>query len=342
MRPWTSDTSATADSRSPRSPTATGSPTAPRSRTTSPRPACGPPSTQGITTFDTADVYANTKAETVLGEALKGERRESPRDLHQGLLADRPGRQERHRPLPQAHHGVDQRLADAGCRPTTSTSTRRTATTPRPRSRRRCRPSPTSSARARRSTSASASGPPTRSAPGTRSRRSSASSSSPASRSTRCCGASSRARSCPTCAELGVSPDRVVPRSPRACSPASTSRVRPRRPGSRATDEKGGADMIKRFMDDDVLTRGAAAAADRRRGRPDDGPARRRLGAPERQRRRGDRRGLAPRAGRPRTSRRRACGSRPRRCRRIDDVLGDVVVRDPAMTAKTAPQTRVA
>ncbi|HEX8488569.1 MAG TPA: aldo/keto reductase family protein [Propionibacteriaceae bacterium] len=31
----------------------------------------------GITTFDTADVYANTKAETILGEALKGQRRES-------------------------------------------------------------------------------------------------------------------------------------------------------------------------------------------------------------------------------------------------------------------------
>jgi len=31
----------------------------------------------GITTFDTADVYAATKAETVLGEALKGEKRES-------------------------------------------------------------------------------------------------------------------------------------------------------------------------------------------------------------------------------------------------------------------------
>jgi aryl-alcohol dehydrogenase-like predicted oxidoreductase len=31
----------------------------------------------GITTFDTADMYANTLAETVLGEALKGERRES-------------------------------------------------------------------------------------------------------------------------------------------------------------------------------------------------------------------------------------------------------------------------
>ena len=31
----------------------------------------------GITSFDTADVYANTVAEEVLGEALKGERRES-------------------------------------------------------------------------------------------------------------------------------------------------------------------------------------------------------------------------------------------------------------------------
>jgi aryl-alcohol dehydrogenase-like predicted oxidoreductase len=31
----------------------------------------------GITTFDTADVYANTKAESVLGEALRGQRRES-------------------------------------------------------------------------------------------------------------------------------------------------------------------------------------------------------------------------------------------------------------------------
>ena len=30
----------------------------------------------GITTFDTADAYAETRAETVLGEALKGERRE--------------------------------------------------------------------------------------------------------------------------------------------------------------------------------------------------------------------------------------------------------------------------
>ena len=31
---------------------------------------------EGVTTFDTADVYANTKAETILGKALAGERRE--------------------------------------------------------------------------------------------------------------------------------------------------------------------------------------------------------------------------------------------------------------------------
>src|SRR6187551_3575532 len=31
----------------------------------------------GITTFDTADAYAGTRAEVVLGDALKGQRRES-------------------------------------------------------------------------------------------------------------------------------------------------------------------------------------------------------------------------------------------------------------------------
>jgi len=31
---------------------------------------------EGITTFDTADVYAGTRAEGVLGRALSGERRE--------------------------------------------------------------------------------------------------------------------------------------------------------------------------------------------------------------------------------------------------------------------------
>ena len=98
---------------------------------------------EGITTFDTADVYAGTRAEAVLGRALKGERRGRPGDLHEGLLADRP-RPQRPRPVPQAHHGVDRRLAHAVCRPTTSTSTSATATTTRRRWTRRCRRSPTS------------------------------------------------------------------------------------------------------------------------------------------------------------------------------------------------------
>ena len=49
-----------------------------------------------------------------------------------------------------------------------------------------------------------------------------------------------------------------------------TGKYQPGQPppeGTRATDEKGGADMIKRFMNDDVLTRVQALAADRRRAR---------------------------------------------------------------------------
>ena len=67
--------------------------------------------------------------------------------------------------------------------------------------------------------------------------------------------------------------------------------------GSRATDEKGGADMIKRFMDDDVLAAGAGARAGRQGARPDDGAAGGRLGAAERQRGRRARRCLASGAG---------------------------------------------
>ena len=45
----------------------------------------------GITTFDTADVYANTKAESVLGEALKGQRRESLEILTKVFWPTGPG-----------------------------------------------------------------------------------------------------------------------------------------------------------------------------------------------------------------------------------------------------------
>jgi aryl-alcohol dehydrogenase-like predicted oxidoreductase len=45
----------------------------------------------GITTFDTADVYANTRAETVLGEALQGVRRESVEILTKVFWPTGPG-----------------------------------------------------------------------------------------------------------------------------------------------------------------------------------------------------------------------------------------------------------
>src|SRR3954447_23252473 len=49
----------------------------------------------GITTFDTADVYAGTKAEDVLGEALKGERREGLEILTKVFWPTGPGRNDR-------------------------------------------------------------------------------------------------------------------------------------------------------------------------------------------------------------------------------------------------------
>ena len=45
----------------------------------------------GISTFDTADMYANTAAESVLGEALKGQRRESLEIFTKAYFAVGPG-----------------------------------------------------------------------------------------------------------------------------------------------------------------------------------------------------------------------------------------------------------
>lgn len=50
---------------------------------------------EGITTFDTADVYAQTKAETVLGKALKGVRRESYELFTKVYWPTGPGRNDR-------------------------------------------------------------------------------------------------------------------------------------------------------------------------------------------------------------------------------------------------------
>jgi aryl-alcohol dehydrogenase-like predicted oxidoreductase len=51
---------------------------------------------EGITTFDTADVYANTKAESVLGKALQGERRESLEILTKVYWPTGPGKHNDH------------------------------------------------------------------------------------------------------------------------------------------------------------------------------------------------------------------------------------------------------
>ncbi|WP_377271979.1 aldo/keto reductase family protein [Peterkaempfera sp. SMS 1(5)a] len=49
----------------------------------------------GITTFDTADVYAETRAETVMGRALKGERREGLEIFTKVFWPTGPGRNDR-------------------------------------------------------------------------------------------------------------------------------------------------------------------------------------------------------------------------------------------------------
>ncbi|HLK43401.1 MAG TPA: aldo/keto reductase family protein [Thermoleophilia bacterium] len=49
----------------------------------------------GITTFDTADVYAGTRAESVLGDALKGERRSGLEIFTKVFWPTGPGRNER-------------------------------------------------------------------------------------------------------------------------------------------------------------------------------------------------------------------------------------------------------
>jgi aryl-alcohol dehydrogenase-like predicted oxidoreductase len=49
----------------------------------------------GITTFDTADVYAGTRAESVLGRALKGERREGLEILTKAYWPTGPGHNDR-------------------------------------------------------------------------------------------------------------------------------------------------------------------------------------------------------------------------------------------------------
>jgi aryl-alcohol dehydrogenase-like predicted oxidoreductase len=142
----------------------------------------------------------------------------------------------------------------------------------------------------------------------------------------------------PTCRELGLG---QIVWSPVAQG-VLTGKYLPGTPppaGSRATDEKGGANFIRRFLSDDVLTRVQAL-------RPVAQDA-----------------GLSPAqlavawvlqndnvsaaiigASRPEQVHENvaAAGVRlePELLARIDEVLGNVVVRDPGLTAKNAPTSR--
>jgi len=142
----------------------------------------------------------------------------------------------------------------------------------------------------------------------------------------------------PTCTELGIG---QIVWSPVAQG-VLTGKYRPgEQPpaGSRATDEKGGADFIKRFLKDDVLIR-----VQQLQPIADD------LGLSLAQL------AVAWVLQNQNVSAALVGASRPEQVRenvkaagvtipddalkRIDEALGDVVVRDPAMTAKLAPKSR--
>ena len=144
----------------------------------------------------------------------------------------------------------------------------------------------------------------------------------------------------PTCEELGIS---QIVWSPIAQG-VLTGKYRPgQQPpeGSRAADEKGGADMIKRFMNDDVLGR----VQDLKPVADDAGLTMAQLA-------------VAWVLQNDNVAAALVGASRPEQVAenveasgvtipaellaRIDDVLGDAVERDPGKTAENAPQTRVA
>jgi aryl-alcohol dehydrogenase-like predicted oxidoreductase len=144
----------------------------------------------------------------------------------------------------------------------------------------------------------------------------------------------------PTCEELGVS---QIVWSPIAQG-VLTGKYKPgAQPpeGSRAADEKGGADMIKRFMNDDVLTR----VQDLQPVADEAGLSMAQLA-------------VAWVLQNPNVAAALVGASRPEQVHenvkaagvtlepellsKIDDVLGDIIVRDPGMTAQTAPKGRVA
>jgi aryl-alcohol dehydrogenase-like predicted oxidoreductase len=143
----------------------------------------------------------------------------------------------------------------------------------------------------------------------------------------------------PTCEELGIA---QIVWSPIAQGVLTGKYVPGQAPpaGSRAADEKGGADMIKRFMNDDVLHRVQAltSVAD------DAGLSMAQLAVAWVLQNDNVSAAIVG-ASRPEQvgENVKAAGVRlePELMQRIDEVLGDVVERDPGKTAENAPKGRV-
>ncbi len=272
----------------------------------------------GITTFDTADVYA------------QGAGRVRPRPRRsKGCGATRSRSSPRSywptgptRTTAACHASTSWSRCtrrSSACRPTTSISSRPTGSTTRPRSRRRCRPSTTWCARARCTTSGcrSGRGPDRRGAPsgrrhGLRPHRVEPAAVLAAS------GGSSRPRWCRS-ARSRASARSCGHRSPRACSPGKYLPGAASAPpaGSRATAPEGGE--MSWLLRDEVLepVRPTPTCA----GRPGTRPAAvgAGLGAAEREREQRHRRGQPARADRrERQGARRRARARLRRGHRED------------------------
>lgn len=144
----------------------------------------------------------------------------------------------------------------------------------------------------------------------------------------------------PTCEELGIG---QIVWSPIAQG-VLTGKYLPGQAapeGSRAADEKGGANMIKRFMNDDVLNRVQAL-----RPVADEAGLTMAQLAVAWVLQNANVSAAIVGASRPEQvgENVKAAGVRlePELMERIDEVLGDVVERDPGKTAETAPKGRVA
>lgn len=143
----------------------------------------------------------------------------------------------------------------------------------------------------------------------------------------------------PTCAELGIG---QIVWSPIAQGVLTGKYVPGQAPpaGSRAADEKGGADMIKRFMNDDVLHRVQALTSVAQ----DAGLSMAQLAVAWVLQNDNVSAAIVG-ASRPEQvgENVKAAGVRlePELMQRIDEVLGDVVERDPGKTAENAPKGRV-